>query len=226
MKKIIQLAKETKRKRDKRHLYSTLFEKYKEYTMIPRESFTHNLDLCNHYRDIPGDYVECGVWKGGMSAAIAEELGKEREVHLFDSFQGLPPVEEIDGKEAASWQEKTDSPNYYNNCKADEEHAIQSMRMAGHQNYQLYRGWFGETLPTFGEHPIAILRLDGDWYKSVLTCLEILFPKVVHGGIVILDDYYTWDGCSRAVHDYLSTIKSPSRIYQWKETVPYILKKN
>ncbi len=206
--------------------YAFLYDKYKEYTMIPKEFFMLNIQLCNHFGSLQGDYVECGVWRGGMSAAIAEQLGPQRQIHLFDSFEGLPSAKEIDGKAAIAWQKDTKSPQYYDNCKAEESYVIQAMSLATHTNFQLHRGWFDKTTPLFENRPIAILRLDGDWYDSIMVCLEHLFPKVIEGGIVVLDDYHTWDGCAKAVHDYLSKNKSSSRVYQWNNQVAYIIKKN
>jgi O-methyltransferase len=194
--------------------------------MVPRESFLQNLELCRTFGHVDGDFVECGVWRGGMSAAIAEVLGKERSVHLFDSFAGLPPAQEIDGKEALDWQRNTTAPGYFDNCAAEERYVVEAMRLAGHTRYTLHRGWFEKTIPGALRTPIGILRLDGDWYDSIRICLEHLFPLVSEGGIVVLDDYYTWDGCSRAVHDYLSATRSPSRVHQWRDHVAYILKKN
>ena len=99
------------------------------------------------------------------------------------------------------------------------------MKKAEIDNYQIIKGWFSESLPSFKEE-ITILRLDGDWYKSTYTCLQYLFPKVVKNGIIIIDDYYMWDGCSKAVHDYLSEIKSPFRIRMTKEGICYMLKES
>lgn len=206
--------------------YELLYDKYRLYTMVPKESFILNLQLCNHFKLLKGDYVECGVWRGGMSAAIAEQLGQQRQVHLFDSFEGLPPAKEIDGKEALAWQKNTTSSQYFDNCTAEESYVLQAMSLAKHKDYHLYKGWFDQTVHQFGNRPIAILRLDGDWYDSIMICMEYLFSKVVNGGIVLLDDYYTWDGCAKAVHDYLSKIKSPSRVYQWNNQVAYIIKKS
>lgn len=204
--------------------YSKLYAKYREYTMIPERSFAANLDLVRHFKNLEGDYVECGVWRGGMTAAIAEIIGPNKTTHLFDSFEGLPPAKEIDGKAAIEWQKDTSSPNYFDNCKAEQSFAIKAMEIAKHPNFQLHPGWFDATVPTF-KAPIGILRLDGDWYDSVMVCLRHLFPHVVPGGIVILDDYYTWAGCARAVHDYLSETKSPSVIHQWNNEVAYIVRK-
>jgi O-methyltransferase len=206
--------------------HKALYEKYKAFTMTPENIFAMNLELCAHFANVPGDYVECGVWRGGMIAAFSELSGNSRKVHLFDSFEGLPPAKEIDGKEALKWQADTTSPHYYNNCSAEERFAVDAMTMAGSKNYKIYRGWFDQTLQKSEASSIAVLRLDGDWYDSILVCLEHLFDKVTEGGIVILDDYYQWEGCSKAVHDFLSKTRSPSRVFQWKNQVAYIVKKS
>jgi O-methyltransferase len=207
--------------------YESLYKKYAAFTMISKPDFFLNLELCNAFSHIRGDYVECGVWRGGMSAAISEiNSGQWRHFHLFDSFEGLPDAKEIDGKAALAWQQNTHSPDFYDNCKADESFAKEAMRIAGNQDYSIYKGWFDKTMINYPKKSIAILRLDGDWYDSIKVCLDYLFPFVIQGGVVILDDYYTWDGCSRAVHDYLSHNSSASRVHEWKERIPYILKKD
>src|ERR1051325_7672468 len=104
--------------------YRKLFNKYRDYTMIPEGEFIVNLDLVHKFLNIKGDIVECGVWKGGMTAAIAELSNEQKMVHLFDSFEGLPPAKEIDGEAALAWQSNTTAPNYYDNCTADESFAI------------------------------------------------------------------------------------------------------
>ena len=227
LKKIFQMGGIDIRKYDQSlNLFHDLYKKYKDFTMIPEQLFVSNLDLCHHYRHLEGHYVECGVWRGGMSAAISEILDRNKTIHLFDSFEGLPPVQEIDGKEAQAWQTDVNSPKYLDNCRAEESYAKQALALAGCENYKIYKGWFNQTLPNFTGRKIGILRLDGDWYDSIMDCLDNLFPQVLIGGIVLLDDYYTWDGCTKAVHDYLSKTKSPSRVHQWNNQVGFIVKKS
>ncbi len=206
--------------------YAELYSKYSTYTMVPKDLFVMNLELCASFLDVEGDVVECGVWRGGMIAALAEIAGSKKHYHLFDSFIGLPKAKEIDGQEAIKWQDDTTSVNYHDNCSADEEFAIEAMRKSGQYNYKIYKGWFENTLSHYKGNPISILRLDGDWYDSTKICLQKLFPLISVGGLIVIDDYYVWDGCSRAVHDYLSETKSSSRIFQWKNHVAYIIKKD
>lgn len=206
--------------------YLRLFEKYREYTMIPADYFANNLALCHQFKHIEGAVVECGVWRGGMIAGIAELLGNDRKYFLFDSFEGLPAVKEIDGKAAKAWQLDTESPGYHNNCTAEKEFAERAMQLSGVVNCEINQGWFNKTLPGFdATQPIAVLRLDGDWYDSTMDCFQYLYPSVVKGGIIIIDDYYAWDGCSRAVHDYLSTHSLTDRIHQYDNAICFIIKK-
>jgi O-methyltransferase len=196
-------------------------------TMIPPVVYVDNLRLARQVQEIPGAIVECGVWRGGMAAGIARTLGPERDYVLFDSFEGLPPAHEVDGPAALAWQRDTGSPQYFDNCKAEMSAASSSMRAAGISRPDLRKGWFKETVPLFASTrtPIALLRLDGDWYESTMTCLQSLFPLVVDGGIVIIDDYGTWDGCTRAVHAYLAQHDRPEAIRHSGDGVAFLRKR-
>ena len=200
---------------------------YKDFTMIPESLYYGNLKIVDSLvPNIKGDVVECGVWRGGMIAGISTLLGNNRNYYLFDSFEGLPTATETDGEAALQWQKNTTGYNYHDNCKAEIEFAEKAMSKTNN-NYSLRKGWFSETLPVFKpEKPIALLRLDGDWYESTIDCLKNLYQYVNYGGIIIIDDYYTWDGCSRAVHDFLSSIKSVSRMSQSPEGICYIIKQD
>lgn len=198
-----------------------VYEKYKAYTMIDRSSYITNLMLAREVAKIPGCVVECGVWRGGMSAGIAEVLGPSRDYFLFDSFEGLPPAKaELDGSAAIRYQTEKSSPYYHDNCKAEIEYAAAAMKMSGATSVKLVKGWFENTVPSYVlEQPIALLRLDGDWYESTMTCLTHFAPRVAPGGLIVIDDYLVWDGCARAVHDYLSQNKLPHRIEQKRSVV-------
>ncbi len=194
--------------------------------MVPEDIYIKNLKLVELFSFASGAVVECGTWKGGMIAGIAKTLGPARSYYLFDSYQGLPPAKDIDGEAAIQWQNDTAGPQYHDNCTASEDDARAAMNRSGASDWHVVPGWFKDTLkgPAVPDE-IAILRLDGDWYESTMTCLETLFPRIVENGIVILDDYYFWEGCSRAVHDYLSAQESNARISQFADTVAYILKR-
>lgn len=199
------------------HRLEAIRRRFAEFTMIPAPTYVENLRLARSIAEIPGCIVECGVWRGGMIAGIAQLLGPQRRYHLFDSFAGLPPAKPIDGPAALEWQCNLDGPTYHDNCSAPREYAERAMRLSGVTSYRLVPGWFNATLPEAAPtEPIALLRLDADWYESTIVCLQHLFPRVQPGGLVVLDDYYTWDGCSRALHDFLSQSRACERIESHK----------
>lgn len=185
-----------------------LFEKYKDRTMCNRETFVANIELARRFQSIPGAIVECGVWRGGMIAAIAEVLGDDRHYVLADSFQGLPRAQPIDGEALLNWQ----AANSMTNCRASAADAVFSMQMAGISNFRIVRGWFDDSLSGLLGIPIAVLRLDADLFSSTLVCLERLFDLVAVGGVIVIDDYYVWDGCARAVHAFLGSRNRAERI--------------
>src|SRR5262249_42285718 len=152
---------------------------------------------------IPGAFVECGVWRGGASFLVAELLrqarARGRRVWMFDSFEGIPPPEQIDGPKALDWATNKDGPWYFDNLRVSLEEVQRTAVQLGLAPYvELVKGWFERTLPENRDRigPVAILRIDCDWYSSVRCCLDNLYDLVVDGGFVIFDDYYAYDGCA------------------------------
>ena len=191
-----------------------LLAEVQPYTMLPEASLLQLLQLLKdvHTEGLRGDIVECGVWRGGASFLMARQLQRlgthNRKVWLCDSFEGLPPPEERDGPAALRYAKNTDSPGYVDNCRATLDEVQQGAQSLGlTPNLQFIEGWFDQTLPIHRERigPIALLHVDCDWYASVRCCLDNLYDQVVPGGIIVFDDYYTWDGCALAVHEFLGT---------------------
>jgi O-methyltransferase len=202
-----------------------VFSKFKSHTLVPFDCYCANLRLADRFKHLPGAIVECGTWKGGMIAGLACLFGTGRSYYLFDSFEGLPPAGQIDGERALRWQANTDSPGYFDNCRASIDDARDAMQRAGIRNPKIVKGWFEDTLPgAVIDDGILILRMDADWYDSTLCILENLFHQVVAGGCLIIDDYPCWDGCSKAVHDFLSRNKRPERINVYNDYVAFIIK--
>lgn len=99
--------------------------------MVPPPLFADNLALCAEYGVQPGLVVECGIWRGGMTAAMAELLGPNRVYYLFDSFEGLPPADpEKDGQRGVTYQADRTGPGYLDNCRAEMRFAEAAMRRA------------------------------------------------------------------------------------------------
>jgi len=184
--------------------------------------FTIECALVAVARNIKGVIVECGVYRGGASMAMMlaqkQYLGAvAKPVFMLDSFEGLPPTTERDGAHARAFQDKEWGAEL-NNCAAAIEDVREWLREMGLApgEFELIKGWFQETVPALGARladvGISVLRLDGDWYESTKVCLDTLGPLVAPDGFVIIDDYYTFDGCARATHEYLARTDRPCRI--------------
>ncbi len=165
--------------------------------------------------DVEGDLIECGTWKGGgsFSMLLAQRYKYGRivkPVWMFDSFQGLPPADERDGPHALQYQKDTASPSYFDNCTAPLEGVREAIKKFGFKDDEaiVVPGWFNDSVPkhvaAIAQLKIALLRVDCDWYDPVTYVLDSFAPSVSDEGVIILDDYYAWDGCARAAHDFLS----------------------
>lgn len=183
------------------------------YTMVGKRRL---LNACLsveevYRRGIAGAIVECGVWRGGCAAAMAavsKRRGGTRAIWLFDSFEGLPEPGANDGIRAREWMESATADQ---RCVA-EVHQVEGLLFDNfhvpRESVHIRRGWFAETVPAAVAEigPIAVLRLDADWYESTRICLDHLYPNVSDGGIVIIDDYGYWEGCRRATDELLRSI--------------------
>jgi SAM-dependent methyltransferase len=172
------------------------------HTMIglPR---LNNIQFCIEdilAKNIPGDLIETGVWRGGatifMRAALKAYRITDRTVWVADSFEGLPPTEYE--KDLNLRLDKVD-------CLAVSLEDVQSnFSKYGllDEQVRFLKGWFKDTLPIAPIEQLAILRLDGDWYESTMDALTYLYPKLAIGGYVIIDDYWAVQGCRDAIQDY------------------------
>ena len=199
-----------------------------QLTMLPSCRLTDLIERVDQvvHEGVEGSFVECGTWRGGASFLMAKRLahhGLDRPVWMFDSFEGLPQPSDVDGPQAIAWSRDVTSPTYYDNCRADFDRIkSDALRLGLDHRVRIVKGWFDQTLPASRDEigKIALLRIDGDWYDSVMTSLETLYDIVSPGGVVIVDDYYDWDGASRAVHDFLSSRNSNARIRTTRGRVP------
>ena len=170
---------------------------------------------------IDGALVECGTWRGGSVgmmalAHLAACPTADRRLHLFDSFEGLPEPTAKDGTKAAQYASgrTTGALERIDACTAPlEENRALLEGAIGYPSELLtyHQGWFQETVPVAAPSlgPIALLRLDGDWYESTVVCLEHLYPLVPPGGVVVIDDYGHWEGARRAVDEFIAETAEP-----------------
>ena len=213
-----------------------LFLKVCTHTMVSYHnlSCTYELARTAEQYKIEGCFVECGVWRGGSAAVmayVAHKAGNNRKVHLFDSFEGLPEPTEKDGVEAGTYAEnkvggKLSSIGKCVGRYEDVIHLFFSILSLRRENIIIHKGWFQETLPKMKDviGPIAILRLDADWYESTKVCLDYLYDNVVNGGFVIIDDYNAWEGCKKAVDEFLTNRKSKVEMVKIDQSVIYFQK--
>ena len=153
--------------------------------------------------NVPGDFIETGVWRGGtvifMRAVLKAFNVTDRNVWAADSFEGLPKPD----------------PEKYEADKDDVFYTFDELRISQEivqKNFQKYdllddqvkflKGWFKDTLPTAPIEKLALLRLDGDMYESTMDALVSLYPKLSKGGYLIIDDWGSVAGCQLAVMDY------------------------
>jgi hypothetical protein len=201
-----------------------MFFKASPYTMASIERLVNAYDLCVRAQNenVPGALVECGVWRGGCSGAMAYAGRKSnRLVHLFDSFEGLPePVSALDGALSVEYSANHASGELkpIGQCVAPMEdvRTLLSILRIDFSKVVFHKGWFQDTLPADAPSigSIAVLRLDGDWYESTKICLNYLYDKVSPGGYVIIDDYGHWEGCKRAIDEFFQVKRiSPELIY-------------
>lgn len=183
-------------------------------TMTAHEKL-HALVIATRYivdHGIAGDIVECGVWRGGSMQAVAHALldrgVTDRDLHLFDTFEGMPaPSAEDrtrDGTPAAELLASS-SRDARIWAEASLEDVEQGMAETGYPaaRVHFHPGKVEDTIPERAPERIALLRLDTDWYESTRHELEHLYARVPPGGVLIIDDYATWQGARKAVDEFL-----------------------
>jgi O-methyltransferase len=186
------------------------------FTMTTPERIIALCDAVRHVvkHNVPGDIVECGVWRGGSMMAAAftlMQLDARRHLHLFDTFAGMPAASDDkdiqieDGipanvlrtaviQETGAW------------AYASEDDVRRNMASTGYETsfIHLHKGMVEETLPREAPAQIAILRLDTDWYDSTRHELEHLWPGLSIGGVLIIDDYGHFSGAQLATDEFFS----------------------
>jgi O-methyltransferase len=201
----------------------------RKQTMLPYvnlETLYEQAVYCER-NEVAGDFVECGVWKGGAMGLMALANFKygvtRRNLHLFDIFDDIcEPNPLLDGeKTIMEFQKLTGIKQGYSGKLVPVKGVYKLFGGPGNleENMDLFEkiikypkeyihyhvGWFQNTLPLDEKSikQIAILRLDGDLYASIKVCINVLYDKVVIGGIIIVDDYGTYEGCRKAIDEFV-----------------------
>jgi hypothetical protein len=198
--------------------FLALYEQCRQYTMTSWErlyALYKSLQYTVENR-IPGDLVECGVWRGGsmqLVAHVLQSLGDtNRTLFLYDTFEGMTepdPAFDIDfsGNEAVNdWREVQRRGVKWAYAPVEEVQEVIASSGYPMEKVKLVKGRVEETIPATIPASIALLRLDTDWYSSTKHEMEHLYPKLSPQGILILDDYGHYQGARRGVDEYLSTL--------------------
>jgi hypothetical protein len=170
--------------------------------------------------NIEGDFVECGVWRGGNSiiaASIFKLYNSNKKVYLYDTFQGMTVPTDTDvnlhGSQARieySNSEKLEDGGV-NWCYASLDDVKTNFLKFGllSENVVFVKGDVLQTLQSkLIPEKNSVLRLATDWYESTAKEMEILYPKISYGGIFMVDDYGHWAGSKKAVDEYFEKNKN------------------
>lgn len=216
-----------------------LISKIRSHTMVTHDGLLVTYDIARYLvrSKIEGSFVEAGVHRGGSAAMMAYaalQQGGARRLHLFDSFEGIPNPSAIDYEEwmEDSWGVQRKDANgllVASGKIAAEKHFSEELlsKTVGYPMNQVtfHVGWFQNTVPTSTTSigPIALLRLDGDLYESTLVCLRHLYPLVVRGGFIIVDDYL-FKGCRLACDEYFAEIGAKPYMHHIDKLAKYFIK--
>lgn len=201
--------------------FQELYDLCRPFTMTSTERMYSLYKAVNYIlqNNISGDFVECGVWKGGSALFIAKMLADknvtDRKVILYDTFEGMSEPTENDkdiAGEAATTLLQNTSIEIQDSiwCYSSFEEVKQNLSLSGltEENIIMIKGKVENTIPTqLPTKLISLLRLDTDWYESTKHELNHLYPLLNNNGVLIIDDYGHWDGCRKAVDEYVSANK-------------------
>jgi O-methyltransferase len=197
------------------------------FTMTSDERLQALIDAVRYceQRGVAGAFAECGVWRGGSVLTmilVLQGLGvDDRDIHLFDTFEGMTaPTEEdtspLDPPALETWAEAQESgerawSELFSHEVFDEAAVRELLVSTGYPSERLHfaRGPVEQTLPEAAPERLALLRLDTDWYESTRHELEQLWPRLSDGGVLIVDDYGHWEGARRAVDEFFATSAAP-----------------
>ncbi|MBK7691453.1 MAG: class I SAM-dependent methyltransferase [Bacteroidetes bacterium] len=164
--------------------------------------------------NIPGDFVECGVWKGGSSMLIALTLLKfgvtDREIWMYDTYEGMSEPGDKDkdaqGNTAHETWAKLKLSGKSGWCVSSLDEVKNNLSTINYPTNKLnfVPGMVEDTIPhSIPKKEIALLRLDTDWYESTKHEMNFLYPLLGKSGVLIIDDYGHWEGAKKAIEEYL-----------------------
>jgi len=196
--------------------FAGLYESCRDYTLTSKERMYALYKAVEYVvsGNLEGAVVECGVWRGGSSMLAAMTLmqlgATDRDLYLYDTYAGMsePTALDVDWQRKSPLEEwrrlRTATHNEMTYCPI--EQVQESLYRTGYPRDRLHfvKGRVEDTIPATIPDSIAVLRLDTDWYESTHHELTQLFPRLVKGGVLIIDDYGHWRGAREATDNYFS----------------------
>ena len=191
----------------------------KKYSMASVPRLINTVKSCRYVveNEIAGDFVECGVWRGGngiLAKKLFEKMGSDKNVWMFDTFPGMTKPTSVDvraGTKISAQNQFAESQkgDYTDWCYASLNEVKQNCSDSSLdvRAFRFVEGDICKTLllPDNVPNKIIILRLDTDWYESTKIELEVLYPRLNNSGVLIIDDYGHWEGARKAVDEYFSS---------------------
>jgi hypothetical protein len=177
---------------DSQNEFNALYEQIRKHTVVSKNRCFMLYQLLNYTRNLDGDIAEVGVYKGGTAKLIVKTV-PEKNVHLFDTFQGMPQIcTEVDTYKGKEFSDVS----------------LESVKsfLADCSNVTFYPGIFPETAGPVKNKKFSFVYIDADIYKSVKDSLEFFYSRMVKGGVILLDDYdsLACPGVKKAVCEFLS----------------------
>lgn len=170
------------------------FEKFSGDNWTSFERKWNLKEFLRQVRNVPGDFAECGVFRGGSAYLMCEAAGADKHVHLFDSYEGLSKP---DDHENFHWSE--------GDLSVTEETVRDNLD--GFENFSTYKGWIPERFADVAHLSFSLVHIDVDLEQPTRDSIEFLFPKLSPGGVLLLDDHGSamCPGARQAALDYFAT---------------------
>jgi O-methyltransferase len=176
--------------------FGALYEAVKSYTIVTPQNCWILYSFARHVMEIPGDFAECGVYRGGTARLLSQVLSQidaktAKKLHLFDTFSGMPKTDA-----QRDWHRQGDFAD------TSEEH-VKSL-MADVNRVSFHKGLIPETFRGMEEARFSFVHIDLDIYQAIIDACEFMYPRLQSGGVMIFDDYcyFTCPGARAAVDEF------------------------
>lgn len=192
--------------------FKEIYREIQSHTLVSEDRCRILYDSLYETNNIKGDVFECGVFKGGTAMMLSAILPKNKSLHLFDTFEGMPSV-------------NTDKDNYHKKgdfSNTSLESVIDKVeKVSGDNVVWFHKGFIPDTFKDKSHYKISFAHVDVDIYQSVLDCCEFIYPRLCDGGIIVFDDYgfNTCKGAKLAVDEFFSDKPENVEVLNTKQAV-------